>query len=134
MNTLSPTTHPPLVRYATLGLAVWVLATAAIRMAPLGALRVGPVGGGLAILAGLGAVVGLAGLLVRDVARDQRIAAMSAFVLPGMVGDSVTTGFCATVFPNLPVGSGGIFGSLMLAGYAAMLAVSVIRSIEPKSA
>ena len=79
-----------LMRFATVGAAAWAIATTAIRLAPADALlRLGPAEAGLAVVVGLGAVVGLAGLLVRDIARDQRVAVMSAFVLPGMVPASM---------------------------------------------
>ena len=50
--------------------------------------------------------------------------AMIAFVLPGMIGDSVTTALYGVVFPNLPNGA-GVFGGLMLLAYSVMLAVSL---------
>jgi hypothetical protein len=125
MTASVPGVRPPLARFALVGLVVWALATGAIRMVPLHELRMGPLVAALAILVGLGAVSGLAVLLLRDLATSQRIPAMCAFILPGMVGDSLTTAFCGAVFPNLPNGSGGVFGALMMAGYATMLAVSV---------
>jgi hypothetical protein len=116
---------PPLARFALLGLVAWAFATGAIRMAPLRSLRLGPPEATLAVMAALGAVIALALLLLRDVAPYQRVPVMCAFVLPGMIGDSLTTAFCADVFPNLPNGSGSVFGGLMLAGYAVLLAVSI---------
>jgi hypothetical protein len=109
------------------------LATGAIRMAPLNTLRLGPIETALAVLVGLGLVVGLALLLLRDIAPYQRVRVMSAFVLPGMIGDSLTTAFCGVVFPNLPSGSGGVFGGLMLAGYAVLLAVSVALGTDKRT-
>jgi len=122
-----PDARPPLARFALLGLAGWALATGAIRMAPLHGLRLGPLETTLAILACFATAAALAVLLVRNIAPSRRVPAMCAFVLPGMIGDSLTTAFCGSVFPNLPNGSGGIFGGLMLAAYAALLAVGVAR-------
>jgi hypothetical protein len=127
-----PDARAPLARFALVGLVVWALSTAAIRIVPLHGLRLGPLGAALVISAGIAAVVGLAALLLRDVTRTHRIPAMCAFVLPGMVGDSLTTAFCGAVFPNLPESSGPAFGGLMLAGYAAMLAVSFALSMEKR--
>jgi hypothetical protein len=129
-----PDARPQLARFALVGLVAWALATGAIRMAPLHSLRLEPPEITLAILAGLGAVIALAVLLTRDVAPSQRVPAMCAFVLPGMIGDSLTTAFYGVFFPNLPNGSGGIFGGLMLAGYAVMLAVSVSRGLDQRMA
>jgi hypothetical protein len=69
-------------------------------------------------------LAGVARLLLRGVSPASRVAAMTAFVLPGMIGDSLTTALYGVVFPNLPNGA-GVFGGLMLLAYSVMLAVSL---------
>jgi hypothetical protein len=78
----------------------------------------------VAIAAALLLLAGVARLLLRGVSPASRVAAMTAFVLPGMIGDSLTTALYGVVFPNLPNGA-GVFGGLMLLAYSVMLAVSL---------
>lgn len=130
MKAISADARSSSVRFAVVGALAWALATVAIRLAPLQALKLGPLEASLAIVAGLGAAAGLAVLLMRNVEPAQRVRAISAFVLPGMAGDSLTTAFCSAVFPNLPSGAAGVFGALMLAGYAAMIAAVFARGIR----
>jgi hypothetical protein len=114
----------PLGRFALVGFAAWALATAALRLAPGRAFEVTPPAGAAAILAALIILAGLARLILSNVDPASRVAAMIAFVLPGMIGDSVTTALYGVVFPNLPSGA-GVFGGLMLLAYSVMLAVSL---------
>jgi hypothetical protein len=132
MTTSAVVDPPPLARFALVGLVAWALATGAIRLAPLHNLRLGPLEATLEVVTGLGAVAGLALLLLRDIAPYQRVRVMCAFVFPGMIGDSLTTAFCGLVFPNLPNGSAGVFGGLMLAGYAVMISVSVALGTDKR--
>lgn len=114
----------PLGRFALVGFAAWALATAALRLAPGRAFEVTPPVAAVAILAALIILAGLARLILRDVDPASRVAAMIAFVLPGMIGDSATTALYGVVFPNLPNGA-GVFGGLMLLGYSVMLIVGL---------
>jgi hypothetical protein len=114
----------PLGRFALVGFAAWALATAALRLAPGRAFEVTPPAGAAAILAALIILAGLARLILSNVDPASRVAAMIAFVLPGMIGDSVTTALYGVLFPNLPSGA-GVFGGLMLLAYSVMLAVSL---------
>jgi hypothetical protein len=107
MTMSSSARETPLGRFALTGFAAWAMAT-----------------GGAAPPAALLLLAGVARLLLRGVSPASRVAAMTAFVLPGMIGDSLTTALYGVVFPNLPNGA-GVFGGLMLLAYSVMLAVSL---------
>jgi len=108
-----------------LGFAAWAVATVAIRLAPTAALRPPLPVAIVALAVSLLGLAALIRLMLRRVARHDRARAIAAFVVPGMLGDGLTTACYAAIFPNLPAGGQGMFGALMLAGYAVMLAVGV---------
>jgi hypothetical protein len=94
-----------MLRWMTIGLAIWAVATWAVRVTDVFALPPG-LSERLILLAIL-AIPILAGalwLLVRNVPASERLAVAAAIAVPGMVADAIATIFYADVFlsPTLP--------------------------------
>jgi hypothetical protein len=121
-----------MLRWMAIGLAIWAVATLAVRITDLFALPPGL--SERLILLALLAVPLLAGafwLLVRHVPRRDRLATAAAIAAPGMVADAIATVFYTQFFPLADPASASAFGALMLWGYAVVLLSGALFSAMP---
>ncbi len=114
-------------RFLWIGLAVWFIATLAIRLAGERVFR--PDGSAhLAILfAATALVIGAAiSLLVRGLpTREAGLRAAVLVVLPGILLDTGSVLWFPAVFPNLPASAGMPFASLLLWAYGVALLAGI---------
>ena len=118
------------IRLALIGLLGWALTTLGLRLLPVWPQPPWIVG--VAVVAVL--LVGLrvlTGVLVRGLPRERRPIGAVALALPGMIGDGFATARFDLVFPNAPPSAAGLFGGLMLVGYATILLGGLLAGRAP---
>ena len=119
-------------RYLWIGLAVWLLATLAIRLAgePLLRSRSGAQSALLLCVAALVIAVP-AFLLVRSLpTRDAGLRAAVLIVVPGLLLDTGSVLWFHSVFPNLPDSAGMPFAALLLWCYG----IALLTGLWPREA
>jgi hypothetical protein len=119
-----PTTESLLRRLAPFlarGVAVWAVATLALRLIPSSWFALPPAAGLTVVAASSLLLTFAVRRILKPLPAAERPGAAAAFAAPGLIGDALVTGFFATVFPNMPAERDGLFGALMLWGYGVMV-------------
>lgn len=114
-------------RFAGIGLAVWLVATLAIRLGGGRVFRTDDTTHAVLLFAITALVIGAAiSLLVRRLEnREAGLRAAVLVVLPGMLLDTGSVLWFPAVFPNLPASAGMPFASLLLWAYGVALLAAV---------
>ncbi len=107
-----------------IGVAVWLLATVAFRLAGHLFFRPDePLAMALLWLATVAAMILLARFLFswRKLERAHRFEAAALMVISGMALDAIVTQGFAGFFPNMPASAAGSFGAWLLLAYASVI-------------
>jgi hypothetical protein len=110
-------------RFLWIGLAVWLVATIAIRLAGEHIFRAGSsIHSALLFVVTAVAIAVPIFLLTRRLpSRDAGLRAAAWIILPGMLLDAGSVLWFRAVFPNLPDSAGMLFASLLLWAYGIAL-------------
>ena len=115
------------------GLAIWIAATAALRVAGQYVLRPGPWTGAVVLFAISFPLMALLGrrLCSRLPTGQERLAGAVSLLLPTLVLDPFSSAFFPAVFPNMAPEVAGVFGGWMLCCCAGALVGVAIRPPSP---
>jgi hypothetical protein len=117
-------------RLVLVGLAIWLVATAALRLWGQYLLRPASVVGTTVLFA---VAFPAMALLVRRICRrsglprDQWLAGAVSIALPTLLLDPFSSAFFPALFPNIAPTAAGVFGGLMLCCCAGALVGTVVR-------
>ncbi|HTX24364.1 MAG TPA: DUF5367 family protein [Steroidobacteraceae bacterium] len=119
--------HPTYLRPLLIGVAGWLICTAALRWAPMPirfGTRLTPATLGL-VCADCAFFAALAYLIARRLPAAERFARLAAIVLPVVFGDAVAMAFFKEFFPRLHPEESGMFAAFLLLTTAVILATGL---------